>query len=208
MSAIIETQIAIAGSRLPVDVVDRVREALQRDPWGLWCTLYVDSSNAGSQTLPSDPRRQWAWGARGRATDSVVDILETRSTFERSGLTPEAIGADSGVAELWGIVHAVRATIEVWPWLAGIGVRCDNLEAVTAVAGCDGRRPLNQQSCRRKLRPACEALAEVVRPHRIHLRATHVHGHGRADTSAKQAYNRGADSLARRAARTANRGEQ
>lgn len=40
---------------------------LQENRWGLWCTLYTDASNAGSE---SNGPRIWAWGAR--ATGSAA----------------------------------------------------------------------------------------------------------------------------------------
>jgi len=202
----VATQLQISGPRLPPELVGPLRAILERSTWGLWCTLYVDSSNAGggALTCPERPAHGWAWGARGRATDVVADLLGAPRYLTLSGLSPEAGGKDSGVAELWGIVHAVRACLGAWPWLAGVGVRCDNLEAVNAVAGCDGRGRCDDGP--RRLRPARHALCDVVSATGgVHLRATHVRGHGRADLDRQKAFNRDADLLARGAARSANR---
>ena len=196
MSSAIKHQLAVAGPRLPADKVEAVREALATDTWGLWCILYVDASNAGHGTA-----KAWGWGARARVDDSVASILEAPHGLTRGGLSPEAGSGDSGIGELWGIVHAVRACIDVWPWLAGIGVRCDNAEAVRAVA-C----PRDRYDGRRVLVPALRALRDIVDPARVQIRAKHVRGHNRAELDRQKSFNSQADKLARQAAARVNRG--
>lgn len=194
----VAAQLSAAGARLSPDLIEPLREALGCATWGLWVTLYVDSSNAGAGA--------WAWGARGRATDEVADLLGAPRYLSLSGLSPEAGRGDSGIGELWGIVHAVRACLGAWPWVAGIGVRCDNAEAVAAVAGCDGRTG-GRDKHHRRLGAARDALRDVVKAAGVvHLRAAHVHGHGRAEHGRQRAFNRDADIIARRAARASNRG--
>lgn len=209
MTPAAERQLAISASRLPEGAADLLRPVFEVREWALWCTLYVDSSNAGSGALtsPDKPAYAWAWGGRGRLTDEVADILGAPRYLTLSGVSPEAAGKDSGIAELWGIVHAVRATLSCWPWLAGIGVKCDNAEAVRAIRGCDGRDGGARvwSGCRKKLRSAQTALLTLIQPLGVHLRATHVHGHNRAEQPQQRAFNRDADLAARRAARDANR---
>lgn len=106
--------------------------------------------------------------------------------------------------ELWGIVEAVNHTLTVWPWLGGIGVRCDNDAAVRAVAGCDARG--GELRGNGPLQPARKALAHMLRGAGVLARATHVRGHGRADLDRQKAFNGHADHLARRAARRINEG--
>lgn len=207
MTPAAERQLAVSASRLPEGAADLLRPVFEVREWALWCTLYVDSSDAGggASTSPDKSAHAWAWGGRGRLTDEVADILGAPRYLTLSGVSPEAAGKDSGIAELWGIVHAVRETLVRWPWLAGIGIKCDNAEAVRAVAGCDGRG-VGDSTLRRKLRPARDALRDVLRAvGPVSLRATHVHGHNRAEQPQQRAFNRDADLAARRAARDVNR---
>jgi len=94
-----------------------------------------------------------------------------------------------------------------WPWLAGIGIKCDNAEAVRAIRDCDGRDGGARvwSGCRKKLRSAQTTLLALIQPLGVHLRATHVRGHNRAEQLQQRAFNRDADLAARRAARDVNR---
>lgn len=203
--------LALVAAQLPDGAVDRLRPILAVERWALWCTLYVDSSNAGSAPGAAS---SWGWGARGRVGDAVAEACGTFPHLTLSGVAPEAAGADSGVGELWGIVHAVEQVLASWPWLAGVGVRCDNLETVGAVADCDARADVDRlrQAFERELRRDSESrrtaiaaarlrLAEHAAPLGLLLRATHVRGHGRADLGRQRSFNAQADRLARSAAR-------
>lgn len=207
----VEHTLALVGARLPDGAAERLRPVLAVERWALWCTLYVDSSNAGS--VPG-AAASWGWGARGRVGDAVAEACGTFPHLTLSGTAPEAAGADSGVGELWGIVHAVEQVLASWPWLAGVGVRCDNLEAVGHVVDCDARGDVDRlrQAFERELRRDPESrrtaiaaarlrLAEHATPIGLHLRAAHVRGHGRAGEAPQRAFNRQADAAARSAAR-------
>lgn len=184
------------AERCPTADLDRLRQILDDYQWALWATLYVDASNAGGGP------GAWAWGARGRISDEVAAVFGVEPTFHASGPTPQAkTTLDSGIAELWGIYHALQYTLAAWPFVVGLGVRCDNLGAVEALAGCDGRRGPRPP---KRLAPAHAAIAKLVQSHDVLLRGVHVRGHGRADTSQRRAFNGSADSLARRAARQIN----
>lgn len=187
---------------------EALAELLGRERWALWCTLYVDASNAGGPThsRPGErPSALWAWGARGRIGDEVAALLGVDATFAASGSIPE-VGrtTHSSVAELWGIAHALRETLARWPFFAGVGVRCDNLSAVNALAGCDGRGTVGG-----KMDPvgrlARHTIAEQLRAAGVLVRGTHVRGHGRADLDRQKAFNGHADALARQAAIKLNR---
>lgn len=212
----VEVTLARIGDRVPEATRSGLREILQRERWAMWCTLYVDASNAGGK--PGEPAA-WGWGARGRLHDEVAALLDVPAYRTLQGASPEAVGADSGVGELWGIVHAVAQTLDRWPWLVGMGVRCDNLEAATAVGVCcprgwplEAHRKNLKHWLRRnpKIRQTAIAaaqlrLAEVAHPIGLYLRGVHVRGHGRADMGRQRAFNRDADRLARAAATSANR---
>jgi hypothetical protein len=158
-----------------------LRELLARKQWALWATLYVDSGR---------PNGAWTWGARGRIGEEVAALLGGPLYLTASGPTPEAVVAgDSGVGELWGIAHALRAALAAWPWLAGAGVRCDNAEAVAAL----GKQATQ---CRKGLRPALAVIRGL--PQGFAIRGHHVRGHGRAAEPQQRAWNAQADRLAAR----------
>jgi hypothetical protein len=184
---LVDDQLRRAFGRYDAALGPRLRAILEVEPWSLWATLYVDAGGGGP----------WHWGARGRVGLEVGALLPGPGAFlVASGDCPEAAAGDSGQGELWGIAHALAAAIRAWPWLTGVGVRCDNAEAVRHVAGVG------------RVRPALEgALAAIGDARRagVQVRAEHVRGHGRAETGQQRAWNASADRLAR-AARAARRG--
>lgn len=177
-ASLVEREIARVAGRVPAELLTPLRTVLAARPWGLWATLYVDASGAGGS---------WSWGARGRVSDEVARLLGGSSYLTASGPTPEVERDDSGAAELWGAAHAVEAALRAWPWLGGVGLRCDNQEAVRVVAGTGRRRP----------RPELAAALAVLRTAPVALRAEWVPGHGRSPTARKAAWNDQVDRLAR-----------
>lgn len=107
---------------------------LQENRWGLWCTLYTDASNAGSE---SNGPRTWAWGARARLSDQVAALFEAPAYLTGSGGAPQAGSLGSHVGEMWAVVHGVSMVLERWPFVRGIGVRSDNQAAC-----CTSNTPL------------------------------------------------------------------
>lgn len=192
-----------AGLGDPAPVVEAVRELAARERWVHWGTVYVDASNAGgpAHTHPGErPSALWAWGARGRIHEELAGLANVEHTFIADGGL-EHLGpvARSDLAELWGIVGAVEHALRVWPFLEGVGVRCDNQSAVAAVAGCDGRE---HKPCKDKaVQAARDALRAVLRrAGGVLVRATHIRGHGRAEHDRQRAFNAHCDELARQRA--------
>ena len=182
------------------DVEGRVADLLRARPWATWCTLYVDSSNAPGR-VAGQPAL-WAWGARARIGDEIAALLgvspylaEAAGPSPLAGRTPR-----SDLAELWGVCYAAQHVLAAWPWLTGVGVRCDNQATVGAVEGCDGRRRTQRGAYDRHVQAARERLTEVLTGAGVLVRATHVRGHGRAGEAPQRAFNHDADRLARRVA--------
>lgn len=183
-------------------LVDRLGALLTVNQWALWATLYVDSSNAGPERLGG---RLWAWGARGRIDDATAALFGVDVTFKAAGPSPLApAGCSSNVAELWGIAYAVQDALRRWPFLAGLGVRCDSLAAVGAVAGCDGRRNAQRgRWCKHTLAARAHLTNTLTsagtRPRDAHARAWS--GRARQDTHLQQPRRppraRGGDSIER-----------
>ena len=178
----IEYQLEVVRERYDAAREPALRALLAREPWALWATLYVDSGR---------PAGSWTWGARGRVGEAVAALLGGPLYFTAAGDSPEATcPGDSGVAEMWGVAHALRAALVAWPWLAGVGVRCDNLETTEALS----RRGRDRLRLRRPLRDALASLSVLLRG--LAVRGQHVRGHGRAETGAQRAWNHQADRLA------------
>lgn len=189
LARLVDAQLRAAAGRYDPALGPRLRAILEREPWSLWATLYVDAGGGGP----------WSWGARGRVSiDAALLLGGPCPALAASGEAPEALAGDSGSGELWGVAHALRAALRAWPWLVGVGVRCDNAEAVRCCAG-----PL---PVRRALAGARAAIDGALRESGATLRAEHVRGHGRAETAAQRAWNASADRLAR-AARPPRRGD-
>lgn len=203
-ATVLEDFIAIDGPDFTVERKQALARLLEEKRWGLWCTLYTDASNAGGGS------QGWGWGARGRIADEVADIFGVSSHFTAAGASPEAGSEGSHLGEMWAVVHGVRAMMEAWPFIRGVGVRTDSFAAVSALSDCDVRTTFRRQHPnggpkRVAVDDVREALFELLAPRRLLLRVKHVHGHDRAGEAPQRAFNRQADSLARRAATRANR---
>ena len=176
---------------------------LEANRWGLWCTLYTDASNAGSE---ANGPRIWAWGARARCGDEIGAIFGVPAYLTGSGDAPEAGSYGSHVGEMWAVVHGVSMVLSRWPFVRGIGVRSDNQAACWAVEGCDARSRFTRHGGKKSkpMDDARERLAELLRPQRVLIRASHVRGHNRAAQAPQRAFNQQADQLARRHATRTN----
>lgn len=201
----LETFIHLDGLAFTFECKAALEAHLKVKKWGLWCTLYTDASNAGST---ANGPRGWAWGARARIDDEVCSIFDVPAYLTGAGDSPEAGSLSSNVGELWAIVHGVAMVLERWPFVRGIGIRSDNQAACWAVEGCDVRSRFVRHGGK-KAQPmddARERLAELLRPRRVLIRASHVRGHNRAEHAPQRAFNQQADQLARRHATRSNGG--
>ena len=149
---------------------------------------------------------RWArFSARPRST-WPSRVRPTAAYLTGAGDSPEAGSLSSNVGELWAIVHGVAMVLERWPFVRGIGIRSDNQTACWAVEGCDVRSRFTRHGGK-KAQPmddARERLAELLRPRRVLIRASHVRGHNRAEHAPQRAFNQQADQLARRHATRSN----